>query len=738
VTRRPSVRRRVRALSVAIATIAIACALAPALARHGPQPPPAPFDWHAPPAGHIPNLPRPLSGHAAGVSHGRLLVAGGSDFPTSMFEGGKKIWLDEIYAFDRGAQAWRVRGRLPQPLAYAAVAVVDDKVILAGGSDGTRDRREVIALEWIGGEVRQTALPSLPAPIAMAGAGVLGRTLFVVGGEAEPGVAPALDTVWTLDLSSTAPAWRAMAPLPAAGRILPVVSAQAGRLHVFSGAALERTGAGVVIRRYLRDGYAWAPESGWRRLTDAPHPIVAAPAIAAGQSQVVVFGGDTGADVMRVAELKDRHPGFSREIVAYDTIADTWTPLGDLPAGLVTTTAIAFEGRTLIVGGEDRPGHRSAKVLSAKPIDPGRATAALDASYEQSSTSAPPQTDVFIAGEDGSHTYRIPSIIATQKGTLLAFAEARRSGAADAGDIDLVLRRSRDGGASWSPIAIVADAGPDTVGNPCPVVDAQTGTVWLLTTRNRGVDKERDIIAGTSQGSRTVWVMRSDDDGVTWSTPLEITSSVKQPDWTWYATGPGVGIQMTSGRLVIPANHAEAGTAIHRSHIVFSDDHGAHWQVGASAEAGTNESQVVELGDGRLMLNMRNHPPRPENYRLVATSADGGRTLSSSVADRALVEPPAQAGFIRVPARGSHAALLLFANPASTKRERMTVRVSDDEGRSWANARVVHEGPAAYSGLVSLPDRAIGLLYERGDRSPYERITFARLTLDWIRERTTR
>jgi len=363
------------------------------------------------------------------------------------------------------------------------------------------------------------------------------------------------------------------------------------------------------------------------------------------------------------------------------------------------------------------------------------ASGAAAAGRVHSPPSGPQYREVYVAGEGGYPLYRIPSLIATPKGTLLAFAEARRSGAGDAGDIDLVVRRSRDGGQSWSPMQIVGDNGPNTFGNPCPVVDGSTGTVWLLATQNRGADREKDIIAGTSAGSRTVWTMKSGDDGVTWSTPVEITADVKRPDWTWYATGPGVGIQTTSGRLVIPANHAEAGTGVHRSHLLFSDDGGRSWRLGASAEAGTNESQVVELDDGRLMVNMRNHPPKPENFRMVATSADGGQTLSAAYPDRALIEPPAQASILRMTsAKTQDRSRLLFANPASRKRERLTVRLSYDEGKSWPVARVVHEGPAAYSSLAVLGDRSVGLLFERGERSPYERITFARLTLEWLTE----
>ena len=357
------------------------------------------------------------------------------------------------------------------------------------------------------------------------------------------------------------------------------------------------------------------------------------------------------------------------------------------------------------------------------------------AAFGQVAARDPRYTEVYTSGEKGYNTFRIPSIIATSRGTLLAFAEARRDGGGDAGDIDLVLKRSLDGGQTWSPLQVIGDNGPNTFGNPCPVVDRTTGTIWLLTTQNRGTDREKDLIAGTSQAGRSVAVLRSTDDGVTWSAPVDITASVKQPYWTWYATGPGVAIQTRTGRLVIPGNHAVPGTAIHHSHVVFSDDGGRSWQIGGSADPGTNESQVVELADGRLMLNMRNHPPRAENFRMVATSDDGGRTWSQAKPDRALVEPPAQASLLRLTTAAADGRnRLLFSNPASARRERMTVRMSEDEGATWPVSRVVHEGPAAYSSLVVLPDRSIGLLVERGDRSPYEKITFVRLTLEWLSE----
>lgn len=347
------------------------------------------------------------------------------------------------------------------------------------------------------------------------------------------------------------------------------------------------------------------------------------------------------------------------------------------------------------------------------------------------------QTDVFVAGAGGYHTFRIPSIIATPKGTLVAFAEGRHDAAADSGHIDLVARRSTDAGASWSALQVIGDNGPDAWVNPCAVVDRPTGTLWLLSTQNRGADKEKEITAGASRAGITVWALRSEDDGVTWSKPMEITASVKKPEWTWYATGPGVGIQTRGGRLVIPANHATAD-GVHRSHLFYSDDGGRTWALGAIAAPGTNESQVVELADGRLLHNMRNHPPRsPANFRNVGISADGGVTYAAPLReDPALIEPPAQASIIRygaVTAGGRNR--LLFSNPAGARRERMTVRVSYDEGETWPVSRVVHEGPAAYSSLVTLRDARIGLLYERGEKSAYERITFAAFPLDWLEPR---
>lgn len=342
------------------------------------------------------------------------------------------------------------------------------------------------------------------------------------------------------------------------------------------------------------------------------------------------------------------------------------------------------------------------------------------------------QIEVFKSGEDGYHTYRIPAIVATKKGTLLAFCEGRRGSGSDSGDIDLLLKRSVDKGRTWSKAVVVADLGTDTVGNPAPVVDRDTGTILLLLTRNPGHVTEKQIVSGAVEETRTVWITASRDDGATWSAPRDITSSVKRPDWTWYATGPGNGIQLRSGRFVIACDHIVKGTEAMHSHVIYSDDRGSTWQIGGVAEAKTNESAVAELQDGSLLLNMRSY--HGTNRRATARSTDRGQTWGPARLDDALIDPVCQGSLVRAVPAGNRKGngRLLFSNAASTKRERMTVRLSNDDGKTWKFARTIHEGPAAYSSLVVLPDRSVGLLYERGEKRPYERISFARFSLDWL------
>ena len=343
------------------------------------------------------------------------------------------------------------------------------------------------------------------------------------------------------------------------------------------------------------------------------------------------------------------------------------------------------------------------------------------------------QADLYISGTEGFHTFRIPSIVVTSRGTVLAFCEGRRDGRHDSGDIAMVLRRSEDGGRTWGALQVVWEDEGNTCGNPCPVVDRDTGTIWLLMTHNLGSDTERQIQERESVGTRTVWVSKSEDDGVSWSHPIEITDQTKRPEWTWYATGPGAGIQLRSGRLLIPCDHRvfEGG---YFSHVIYSDDHGETWQLGGVAPAdNVNECEVVELEDGRLLLNMRNYE-RTHTVRAVSTSRDKGITWSAVSYDQTLVDPICQASIRRFTTReGSERDCVLFSNPASeTTRENMTVRLSYDECETWPLAIRLHGGPSAYSCLAVLPDGSVACLYERGDEHRYERITLARFNVEWL------
>lgn len=344
---------------------------------------------------------------------------------------------------------------------------------------------------------------------------------------------------------------------------------------------------------------------------------------------------------------------------------------------------------------------------------------------------APEQLDVFIAGQDGYHTFRIPALIVSPKGTLLAFCEGRKNNRSDTGDIDLVLKRSFDGGKSWQPMQIVADFGPDTIGNPCPVIDRATGTIWLPLTKNIGSETQKQIEEGQSRENRTVWLTKSIDDGATWAKPIEITQAVRDSKWTWYATGPGCGIQLQSGRLVIPCDFRERGTKTLGSHVIYSDDGGRSCKIGGTIAPKVNECQVAELADGSVMLNMRSY--HGKNRRAVAVSKDGGLTWSEVKLDEALIEPVCQASFLRYTlAKTQGKNRLLFANPASTKREKMTIRLSYDEGQTWPVSKLLYAGPSAYSALAVLPDWSVGCLYEQGTKSAYDTIRFARCTLEWL------
>jgi sialidase-1 len=344
----------------------------------------------------------------------------------------------------------------------------------------------------------------------------------------------------------------------------------------------------------------------------------------------------------------------------------------------------------------------------------------------------------FRAGREGYASFRIPAVVATGAGTLLAFCEGRVDSAHDHGDIDIVLKRSADGGRTWGPLQAVAKNGAGLAGNPAPVV-LDTGRVLLVHVRNAAGASEDALLRGKVKAAdgRRVWVQHSDDDGLTWSAAKEITAQVKKPGWRWYATTPGHALQLGSGRVVVPGNHTVAPTGTdngteakyNSGHCLLSDDRGATWYLGyldenTDGHVNVNETTAAELPDGRVYFNSRNDSPSPGN-RADAHSRDGGRTLVKPFRPQAgLVTPVVQGSLLQL----RDPDLLLYSGPADPAfRALMTIRASTDGGTTWRTAHTVDGLPAAYSDLVRVDATTVGLLYETGDFGAYETITFRRV-----------
>jgi sialidase-1 len=357
--------------------------------------------------------------------------------------------------------------------------------------------------------------------------------------------------------------------------------------------------------------------------------------------------------------------------------------------------------------------------------------------------------DVFKAGEGGYEQYRIPGLIVTPKGALLAYCEARAKPLSDWGRIDLLARRSTDGGQTWDPprplakppadakknaVAIERTVGnPDgiTMNNPVAISDAAAGIVHVLYC----VEYAR------------CFYMRSTDDGVSFSEPVEITPTLekfrdRQP-WRVIATGPGHGIKLKAGRLLVPVwLSLGTGKNGHGASVVgtiYSDDSGKTWHAGdiaadAAYLTSPNETTAAELSDGRVMLNIRHGGvaddpgPNGTTWRGVVVGPDGATGWSKPRLDKSLPEPVCMGSLLSVTHRGKHR--LLFVNPdngVDRKRRNVTVRISDDEGGTWRPSKVIDPGTSGYADIAAGPDGSVYCLYERGRN--VEALTLVRFNL---------
>lgn len=345
----------------------------------------------------------------------------------------------------------------------------------------------------------------------------------------------------------------------------------------------------------------------------------------------------------------------------------------------------------------------------------------------QSQRAAFYQTDLFVGGENGVHTYRIPALVETAKGTLIAVVDARYDSDRDLpGHIALAMRRSFNDGEDWEPMRIILAPKEGGVGDASLLLDRSNGRVWCFHTYGPPGIGFATAKPGARTGPTTLQLhaIYSDDDGKTWSHPIDLTPQVKDPAWQAMFATSGVDIQMKSGRFLVPLVVKDA-KGIHHSQNAYSDDHGRTWKIGAAIGDGTDESHNVELKDGTILQNMRNG-----NTRAIARSRDGGVTFGPVTHDAALIDPSCNAGFTRYHFGAADA--LIFTNAASTRRENLTVKISYDDGQTWPLARTLNPGPSAYSALIALHDGSLAVLYEHGEKSSVERITFARFRPEWI------
>lgn len=337
------------------------------------------FTWK-----QVPSIPDPVgfAGSYAGVSNGALLVGGGANFPDGIGPWGntKKTWYDHVYVLESLEGEWNKAAKFSRPMGYGISLTWNDRVICVGGADGTGHYNDVWMWQWKNGKLVTDTLPSLPNALANGTGAVLNNILYVAGGLLHPNDTVAQNTFWSLDLTLPREkmTWQKQAPVPGPGRMLCVAGIQDEHLYIFSGVELYHDTNGLQ-RKYLKDAYRFHPQKGWEIISDLPRPVAAAPspAFTSGQSHLLIFGGDEGKLASRVMELKSDHPGFSSTILAYHTITNTWTSIGEVPQRIhdrikspVTTPLVAWNGNIVLPGGEVKPGVRTTHVLQASPHTP--------------------------------------------------------------------------------------------------------------------------------------------------------------------------------------------------------------------------------------------------------------------------------------------------------------------------------------------------------------------------------
>lgn len=357
------------------------------------------------------------------------------------------------------------------------------------------------------------------------------------------------------------------------------------------------------------------------------------------------------------------------------------------------------------------------------------------------------QVKVFTSGQEGYKSFRIPAIVRAGNSDLLAIAEGRINGASDFGDINLVLKRSKDNGKTWSALQVLVDVGELQAGNPAPVLDQfdflnPQGVLYVF--YNTGNNHENEVRKGN--GFREVWYIKSVDHGATWTNPVNITKQVHRPkvagteyqfaeDWRSYAITPGHAMQFRSGpyrgRIFVPANHSAGepmkGFAEYRAHGFFTDDHGKSFKLAANIEfPGSNESIATEISGGGLLMSIRNQLGNVRS-RILAYSSTGGRTWDTTYFEKQLPDAVCQASLLTLGYKRGKAIVASSNAATERKRDSLTVKISKDDGKTWNQSILIDASTngakdwTAYSDMMILAKRKIGILYERDG---YKEIVF--------------
>jgi N-acetylneuraminic acid mutarotase len=323
-----------------------------------------------------------FAGSFAGVANNALIVAGGANFPDggAPWTGSKKAWTDKIFVLEKPNGKWKLAATLSQPLGYGVSISHHNKLICIGGSNASGHVATVFAMSYINGKVTMEYWPHLPEALANSCGAVVGHTLYIAGGLLAPDAKGTASVFWSLDLDKPKSDWKKLETWPGPPRMLSIASSLNGKFYLFSGTDLEDK-AGAAHRKYLNDAYAYTPGKGWKKLADLPRPVVAAagPAVAYHKNELLIFGGDDGVLADNAATLKEKHPGFSDDILSYNTTTNKWTSAGRIKTNKlsdaaknpnkslwapVTTASVLWQGVLVIPGGEVRPAVRTSRVLT--------------------------------------------------------------------------------------------------------------------------------------------------------------------------------------------------------------------------------------------------------------------------------------------------------------------------------------------------------------------------------------